>query len=157
MRRAAQIAAALVLAACEPAPAPGRYDSYGAAPNGRGAIPVAEVLADPDAYAGRAIAIAGPIADTCERKGCWMRLGSPQANVLVRFEDYGFFVPTEGVEGRTAIAEGQLRVETQTVEEQRHYLEDAGRHDEAARVREPARVVSFVATGVAIERTGRTE
>ena len=34
------------------------------------------------------------------------------------------------------------------VEEARHYLEDAGRHDEAERITEPQRDFVFVATGV---------
>jgi hypothetical protein len=145
----------LVLAAAGcggPEAVPTRYDTYGNAVGSEDAIPVEQVLADPGAYAGRPIVISGPIADTCSRKGCWLQLGSADANVHVRFQDYGFFVPTDGVEGRNALAAGRLRVERQSVEERRHYLEDAGRHEEAARVREPLEVVSFTATGVAIER-----
>ena len=152
MRCLSSLSLALALAACGPAPSPLRYDTYGHAPVADGAIPVERVLADPDAHAGEPIVITGPIADTCARKGCWMQLGSAEAHIMVRFQDYGFFVPTSGVEGRTAIAAGRVRVETQSVEELRHYLEDAGRPEEAAEVREPRRVVSFVATGVAIER-----
>jgi hypothetical protein len=152
MRRLASLPLLLALAACGPAPSPLRYDTYGHAPIADGAIPVEQVLADPDAHTGEPIVITGPIADTCARKGCWMQLGNAEAHVMVRFQDYGFFVPTEGVEGRTAIAAGKLHVETQSVDELRHYLEDAGRHEEAALVREPRAVVTFVATGVAIER-----
>lgn len=128
------------------------YDMYGAGTQVVSAVPVAKVLEQPAAYAGKPCRITGPIVGTCAKKGCWMRLGGAEQNVFVKFKDYGFFVPTGGVEGREAVIEGQLAVETQSVEEVKHYLEDAGKHAEAAKVTAPRQVVSFLATGVAIKK-----
>jgi len=159
---AALLAAAWTAAACQTSntgsastaasPGPEAYDFYGAGTGLGETVAVAQALADPEAHAQKTVRLRGPIAGTCAKKGCWMRLGSTDANVLVKFKDYGFFVPTGGVEGREAVVEGTLAVETQSVEEVRHYLEDAGKPEEAAKVTEPRRVVSFVATGVAIKK-----
>ena len=43
----------------------------------------------------------GTIIETCAKKGCWMRVVSEADTLMVRFKDYGFFVPKEGVEGRS--------------------------------------------------------
>lgn len=149
MRLRSSPALLLLLAACASAP---RYDQYGAGTTSASAVSIDRVLADPEPYLGKLVKIEGPIVTTCPKKGCWMRLGRPDDHVFVRFKDYGFFVPTSGVEGRTAIVEGQLAMEVQSVEQVRHYLEDAGKHEEAAKVTEPRRVLSFLATGVAIEQ-----
>lgn len=128
------------------------YDLYGAGVSKATAVPVGEVLQQPAAYVGKPFKLSGPIVGTCLKKGCWMRVGSAEQNVFVKFKDYGFFVPTSGVDGREAIVEGQLAVETQSIEDVKHYLEDAGKHEEAAKVGAPRQVVSFMATGVAIKK-----
>lgn len=128
------------------------YDFYGAGTELAGTVPVSDVLKSPDSHLAGTVRLRGPIVGTCAKKGCWMRLGAEDHNVFVKFKDYGFFVPTEGVEGREAVIEGTLAVETQTVEEVKHYLEDAGKLEEAAKVTEPRQVLSFLATGVAIKK-----
>ena len=45
--------------------------------------------------------IEGTILETCAKKGCWIRLKADNDTLFVRFKDYGFFVPTSGVEGKT--------------------------------------------------------
>ncbi len=142
-------------AAATPAPAPATaaYDFYGAGTPVDGAVAVDAALANPAAYAGKTVLLSGPIVGTCATKGCWMRLGSEQKNVFVKFKDYGFFVPTGGVEGRDAVINGELKVVTQSVEELKHYYEDAGKPDEAAKITEPRTVVTFMATGVAIKKS----
>ena len=42
--------------------------------------------------------------------------------LMVRFKDYGFFVPKEGVEGKTAIISGEIFYDTLSVELLRHTL-----------------------------------
>ena len=127
------------------------YEHFGAGACDGPVVEVAGVLRDPDAYADADLRLAGPIAAVCLKKGCWMRLGDDERNVFVKFKDYGFFVPLDCA-GRTAVLEGQLAVETQSVADVKHYLEDEGKHEEAAKVTEPRKVLSFVATGVAIRK-----
>ena len=49
----------------------------------------------------------GDITATCPKKGCWMDVASGEDTVFVRFLDYGFFVPTEGAEGKRAVMQGE--------------------------------------------------
>ena len=96
--------------------------------------------------------IEGTILETCAKKGCWIRLKADNDTLFVRFKDYGFFVPTSGVEGKTAILQGEAKYETLMVEEVRHYAEDAGKSkEEIELITEPEYIFSFTATGVIIE------
>ena len=70
---------------------------------------------------------------------------------MVKFKDYGFFMPKDA-SGRTAIVEGTLTMKQETVAETKHYLEDAGKTDEAAKVTEGRKLYHFMASGVAIKK-----
>ena len=72
--------------------------------------------------------------------------------VFVRFLDYGFFVPTEGAEGKRTVIEGEAFYDTLTVDMRRHYAEDAGASvEEISAITEPELKLAFMATGVMIE------
>jgi hypothetical protein len=131
---------------------PAHYDQYGAGVKSADAVPVADVLAAPDKYVGKPVRVVGAISSVCQTKGCWMRLGG-NPNVMVKFKDYGFFMPLDSA-GREAIVEGELSVREIPVAEQRHYLEDAGKHAEAQKITAPTRQVSFMAAGVALKKRG---
>ena len=96
--------------------------------------------------------ISGTILETCAKKGCWMSLSTDADTILVRFRNYSFFVPTDGVEGKKAIVEGDLFVDTISVEMQRHYAEDAGKlKQEVEKITAPKLGLSFTADGVIIQ------
>lgn len=96
--------------------------------------------------------IEGTILSTCAKKGCWMELLAEEDTVMVRFTDYGFFVPTEGAEGKHAIIQGEAFFDTLSVELLQHYAEDAGKsEEEIAEITEPKYVMSFTADGVIIQ------
>lgn len=147
------LAVSLVLAAaCQSTPTTNRadYDAFGAPIELDGAVTVAEVLAAPENFAGRDIRFVGPIQSVCQVKGCWMRVGT-DPNVFVKFKDYAFFVPLDAT-GREVVLEGQVAVKEIPVAEARHYLEDAGKHDEAMKITKPVREVTFMASGVALKK-----
>ena len=97
--------------------------------------------------------ISGTILETCPKKGCWMSMATESDTVFVRFRDYGFFVPTEGAEGKTAFIEGDLFVDTISVRKLQHYAKDAGKSkEEIAQITEPELGVSFTADGVIIKK-----
>ncbi len=98
---------------------------------------------------GRAFVVQGTVESVCARKGCWMVLADGERSMRVTFKDYGFFVPTD-IAGRRVRCEGVFAVEEVPVDEARHYLEDEGRHAEAALVTEPQREFVFEATGVRV-------
>ena len=85
-------------------------------------------------------------------KGCWMNMLVANDTVLVRFKDYGFFVPKQGVEGSSAIINGFLSVDTLSVAQLRHYADDAGKNnEEIMKIKKPKITLSFLADGVAIQ------
>jgi hypothetical protein len=112
---------------------------------------LADVLKSPEQFVGKPVRIEGNITAICQTKGCWMHLGSQEPPVMVKFKDYGFFMPTDA-SGRTAIVEGTMAMKQETVEQTRHYLEDAGKTEEAKKVTEGRKLFHFMASGVAIQK-----
>ena len=138
---------------------PARHDHFGAgiSESKEAPLPLDEVMTDPAKFAGKPIRVAGPITGVCQTKGCWMTLGKPAAGnppFLVKFKDYAFFVPKDAA-GRDTVIEGELSFMQETVEQTRHYLEDAGKHDEAKNVTEGRKVLKFMASGVAITKPAK--
>ena len=99
------------------------------------------------------VKVKGEIISTCPMKGCWMNMLVSNDTVLVRFKDYGFFVPKQGVEGSSAIINGFLSIDTLSVAQLRHYAEDAGKKtEEIMKIKKPKITLSFLADGVAIQK-----
>ena len=95
----------------------------------------------------------GQILSTCPMKGCWMKISVERDTILVRFKDYGFFVPKSGAEGKSAIINGKLSVDTLSVAQLRHYAEDAGKSkEEVLKIIKPEITISFLADGVVIDK-----
>lgn len=108
-----------------------------------------EVLADEESVETK---VRGEVTGVCQAKGCWMtvNVGNSQ-EMMVRFKDYGFFVPKD-ITGQTVVIEGEALVEAVSVEDQRHLAEDAGKsEDEISKITEPKTQLSFVADGVIVE------
>ena len=98
------------------------------------------------------VKIEGEILSSCPMKGCWMRISVEKDTVLVRFKDYGFFVPKNGIEGKNTIINGSLSVDTLSVAQLQHYAEDAGKSkEEIALITKPEITISFLADGVLIK------
>jgi len=92
------------------------------------------------------------INETCRKKGCWMTvdLGNDK-EMLVRFKDYGFFVP-KNADGFNSIIQGKAKKTVLTVAELQHYAEDAGKSaEEIAAITEPEVKLAFEAIGVIIK------
>ena len=96
--------------------------------------------------------IEGEILSSCPMKGCWMKISVENDTVLVRFKDYGFFVPKNGIEGKRTIINGNISVDTLSVAQLQHYAEDAGKSkEEIDLITEPKITISFLADGVLIK------
>ena len=75
-----------------------------------------------------------------------------QDTILVRFKDYGFFVPKEGQENNRVVMQGKAKKDTISVDLLRHYAEDAGKSaQEIEKINEPEYNISFLADGVIID------
>lgn len=96
--------------------------------------------------------ISGKVVEVCKKKGCFIRVrregkGDP---ILVRFKDYGFFMPPDIV-GKTVVLEGQAKMKEVSVTQQRHFAEDAGKSaSEIAKITHPKRDIDIIADGVVV-------
>ena len=89
----------------------------------------------------------------CSKKGCWMRLAlDTDKETMVRFKDYGFFVPLDSQDKEVIVA-GKAFIKETSVDELRHYAEDAGKsEEEIAKITEPKREFAFEANGVLMKK-----
>jgi len=100
-----------------------------------------------------AIKVTGKVKEVCQKKGCWMTVVSDQPDMpemRVTFKDYAFFMPKD-LSGRRVVIDGFAFVDVTSVDDLRHYAEDAGKSEaEIAAITEPKREVAFEAAGVLI-------
>ena len=127
-------------------------DFYGAKVKAKGAIPLVEVVSQlekessmPDAK------ISAKIVDVCPNKGCWLKLELPDGKqATVKMKDYGFFVPL-AAKGKTVVIEGQASIKTVSVNELRHFAEDAKKSKaEIDAITQPKREVNILAKGIVV-------
>lgn len=97
--------------------------------------------------------IKAKVNSVCQAKGCWMRLDLEDGNeVMVKFKDYGFFMPMD-ITGKEVVINGNAFVNEVSVDEQRHYAADAGKtEEEIAKIIEPKKTYSFEADGVLLKQ-----
>lgn len=97
-----------------------------------------------------AVKFKSDVKSVCQSKGCWMRMDLGEEEAMVKFKDYAFFMPKD-IAGQEVIVDGYAFVEEMSVDEQRHYAEDAGKTpEEVAEITEPKRTLSFMSSGVLI-------
>lgn len=100
-----------------------------------------------------AITFATTVKSVCKAKGCWMRVAlDTDKEAMVKFKDYGFFVPKD-IENDTVVIQGKAFVSEVSVEEQRHFASDAGKtEEEIAGIIAPKKTYSFIANGVLVKK-----
>ncbi len=128
--------------------------TFGAAPaNADGAIRYDELAAKMTGQDSLQAKVTAKVGEVCQAKGCWMTLVSDNGNnpeMRVTFKDYAFFMPKD-LSGKEVLIEGIAYMETTSVEDLRHYAEDAGKSKaEIEAIKEPKRELAFEATGVRI-------
>ncbi len=117
-----------------------------------GAQPIAQLTSMMADKAEIQTKIEGTIDECCQKKGCWMTMTLDNGEKMrVRFKDYGFFVPKDAP-GKMAVIDGRAYTDTTSVDELRHYAEDAGKsQEEIDQITEPEVSIAFEATGVVIK------
>ena len=128
-----------------------KTSSYGAKINSGKAIAATTLLKQMEGKDSLNVKVTGKIIDVCQRKGCWMNvdLGNGK-EMMVRFKDYGFFIPKDAA-GKTVVVEGVAYKTETSVDELRHYAGDAGKNKaEIEKITEPKKNTSFEASGVLI-------
>jgi Domain of unknown function (DUF4920) len=101
------------------------------------------------------VQVEGKVEGVCQVKGCWMNIVSTKnpdsKKMFVKFHNYGFFMPLD-LAGKTVVMNGKAFTEETSVEELKHYAEDAGKSaEEIAKITQPKKELKFMATGVKIK------
>lgn len=97
-----------------------------------------------------AVKVSGKVSDVCKMEGCWLKLESPDGNIMVKMKDHAFLVPT-AINGKQVVIEGTAEQKITSVEMLKHYAEDAGKtQEEIAKITEPKKEVIINADGVLV-------
>lgn len=134
------------------APAPATAGAtYGQKISAAGAIPVSQLAQKLGNAGAMNLKVSGKIVEVCKKKGCFMTMELPTGeHMMVRFKDYGFFMPFD-IPGKTVVLDGVAKQETLSVEDQKHYAEDAKKTtQEIAKITAPKQQITFEATGVLV-------
>lgn len=125
--------------------------TYGSGTTAEASIPVTELPAkmNGSSFSGK---ITATVTEVCKEKGCWMKIRREGGDdIMVKFRDYGFFMP-QNIVGQTVVLEGVANVKETSVEQLRHYAMDAGQSKAQIRkIKKPKKDIQFVASGVLVK------
>lgn len=97
------------------------------------------------------VAVKGKVTDVCDKKGCWLTIQTDDnSQFFVKMKDYAFFVPT-ALKGKNVVLEGTAERKVTSVDEQKHYAEDAKKPQaEIDAITTPKEEIRFVANGIKV-------
>lgn len=96
--------------------------------------------------------IQGIVTAVCVKKGCFIKLKrvNSEEPVMVRFLDYGFFMP-RNIVGKLVVLNGTASVKQTSIAQLKHYAEDAGKDSsETAKITAPKNDIEIIASGVKV-------
>ena len=141
----------VILMAQPPKVAADKGTVFGAKVTEEGAVP-ADLLAENLTVTGQTkeVKITGVVKEVCKAEGCWVRMETKEGSILVKMKDHAFLVPV-ALEGKTIVADGVATFKETTVEQLRHFAEDAGKtKNEIEAITEPKKEIVFQATGIKV-------
>ncbi|MDB5246134.1 MAG: hypothetical protein JWQ40_528 [Segetibacter sp.] len=96
------------------------------------------------------VKIKGVVTDVCTMEGCWIKVQSPGGKMMVKMKDHKFTVPLALI-GKTVVIDGAAEEKITSVEQLRHYAEDAGKSkEEIAAIKDPKKEIVIDAKGVLV-------
>ncbi len=137
-----------------PSSVPGQ--TYGKAITEDGAVDIAtipELIAQSENKKVENVKIYAKVLNVCAKKGCWMDLYVDEdTKIFVKMKDYAFFVPDDMI-GKTVVLEGEAFEKVTSVNELRHYAEDAKKsQEEIDAITEPEKSIRFLAYGIVVPK-----
>lgn len=109
-------------------------------------------LADPGKYDGQTIMVEGPIADVCQKAGCWLVLAEGDKSIRVRTKAHRFLVAKDST-GQTARIEGLVKSTKVDAQRVAHYeSESANKEIIPEKQANSDRVFELIASGISIKR-----
>jgi hypothetical protein len=118
-------------------------------------VSLEKALADPEKYAGKAVAVEGVIVRSCKKEGCWMEMAAKEGgkSVRVTFGDHAFYIPLNSA-GMNVKAQGVFKTKVLTKEHVDHLINDDGAKFENRNADGTVTEVSFDASGVELTKAG---
>lgn len=97
------------------------------------------------------VVVKGKVTDVCPKKGCWVKIETEDGkDFFVKMKDYAFFVPT-ALKGKTVVLEGKAETKTTSVNELKHYAEDAKKSQaEIDAIKDPKSETRFLANAIKV-------
>lgn len=125
--------------------------TYGNEVKADGALPVSELPKLIKDDQPKTVKVQGTVTDVCPKMGCWLALEMPdKSTVFVKMKDYGFFVPT-ALKGHTVVMDAEAKVLKTSVEELKHYAEDAKKSQaEIDAIKAPKEEIRLTASGITV-------
>jgi len=125
--------------------------AYGDKTTADGAIPASSIASKMKGLDSLAVKITGTVTGVCQKKGCWLQVDIGEGKTMrVRFKDYAFFVP-KNISGKTVVLDGHAYNSTTSVDQLRHYAQDAGKsRAEIEKITEPEVNVVYEARSVLV-------
>lgn len=134
----------------EPVSATDAYEDFGAVlPESGDRHSLGEAISRLSELDGDSVLIETEVQQVCQKKGCFFIAREGESVARVRFQDYGFFIPTDSA-GKTVTLAGTLERVELTPEQAAHFAEDLGQKPEASPMAEFE--YQIMATAVRIPR-----
>jgi len=126
-------------------------DTYGEIKTTEGAVDIAQIPAELEKKGSLNTKVRAKVLDVCSQKGCWITLAiNDSTEAFVKMKDYAFFAPM-AVKGKMVVLDGKASFKTISVEEQKHYAEDAGKPQaEIDAIKTPKKEIRFLASGIQV-------
>lgn len=125
--------------------------TYGAGTTADGAISINDLPAKMkgNKFNGK---VSGKVVSVCQEKGCWMKIQRENGeDMMVKFKDYGFFMP-KNIVGKEVVLDGEAAVKETSVKQLKHYAEDAGKSkEEVEKIKNAKKELIFTAKGVLVQ------
>jgi hypothetical protein len=95
--------------------------------------------------------IRAKVLDVCPKKGCWAKIAvNDSTTAFVQMKDYGFFLPT-AIKGKTIVIDGVAKLQTTSVDDLKHYAEDAKKSKaEIDAITKPEKEINVLANGIMV-------
>ena len=104
-----------------------------------------------DTEIGQNMIVEGKVLEVCPKKGCWVKVELDDKTVAsIKMKGYAFFVPTS-LEGKRIKIEGKAEIATTTVDELKHFAEDAKKsQEEIDAITKPKKELKILASGIQV-------
>lgn len=91
------------------------------------------------------------VLEVCPKKGCWIKVElQDKSEAFIKMKDYKFFVPTS-LEGKNIEIDGKVELATTSVDELKHFAEDAKQsQEEIDAITKPKKEIKIMANGIKV-------